>query len=85
MKIDKRLLDLEIRLLVLRHGREEVLDAIARLGEVSVRGIEREIVAAEATRRATAGRGSARVTERKVPEIKAPPDSAGSHIAARWV
>ena len=81
MKIDKRLLDLEIRLLVLRHGREEVLDAIARLGEVSVRGIEREIVAAEAT----PGRGSARVTERKVPEIKAPPDSAGSHIAARWV
>jgi len=51
MNPDRRILELEIRLLILKYGRENVLAAVAaKLGEQSVEGIEHNVVAAEEDR-----------------------------------
>ena len=43
----ERILPLEISLLLLRHGRRQVLDALAAAGEKTVEEVERELVAAK--------------------------------------
>jgi hypothetical protein len=41
--VKDQLLEIDVRLLILRHGRQRVLEAIARLGEQTVEEIERQL------------------------------------------
>jgi len=74
MNPDRRILELEIRLLILKYGRENVLAAVAaKRGEQSVEGIEHNVVAAEEDRKPVK-RHEPRKKTAAIAEVKAPPE-----------
>ena len=77
MTIDRQLLELELRLLILRHGRQEVLAAVAALGEQSIAGVTGKIASVEQEHGRKKGRGPRRPRQRAASVVKGPPETQG--------
>lgn len=82
-------LDIELRLLILKYGRQHILESLARLGQQTLEEVSRDIVAAEGmqrTRRAKAKRTETPIMELVARESDTRPEIAESlrTLAARF-
>jgi hypothetical protein len=80
------LLKLELRLILLRHGRRRVVEALAALGEQSPEGVEADLRAAEKNKRQVKTRHVRSATELAAEFARGRPDSAEAlqKLAARY-
>jgi len=74
--VSDKLLEIEVRLLVLRHGRPKVLQALARLSEQTIEDLENQLRAAE--QKSKAKRSKPSITDFLASECQEHPEIAES-------